>query len=327
MKYLKPFKESKSEYVQYFKYKIVRKEPIENLYKYKDHRRLRVFYEKGTTCCQCGVVGTLIVHGLDKGKNIHVDVCTDDYYPLTIDHILPRSKGGSDDLENLRPMCCICNWERGDDSGRKFPVHIKKHPKEPFSPDKVKSEIKVGDVVYKKVNNELVGEVIDIKTNPQHPNNSLSCQIKGRHPSSLYNLKALYAMNESKNNNWDKYIQDQYNLFIQECEPEKSHMDDINLIFNQLQDEVDDSESIDVYEVISDYEYVMPNVSGEGFLGLVKAMSPLDAIIKMSIIKKDTYTAIAFLDEESRAEVIDEEVIDGRIESLKKELELLEVIH
>jgi 5-methylcytosine-specific restriction endonuclease McrA len=33
---------------------------------------------------------------------------------MTIDHILPRSKGGKDTLENLQPMCSSCNAKKAD---------------------------------------------------------------------------------------------------------------------------------------------------------------------------------------------------------------------
>ncbi|MEA5467916.1 HNH endonuclease [Spirulina sp. 06S082] len=33
---------------------------------------------------------------------------------LTLDHLLPKSKGGSDCLENLRLACLECNQERGN---------------------------------------------------------------------------------------------------------------------------------------------------------------------------------------------------------------------
>jgi 5-methylcytosine-specific restriction endonuclease McrA len=33
---------------------------------------------------------------------------------LTIDHVLPRSKGGSNNLENPRLACRECNRSRGD---------------------------------------------------------------------------------------------------------------------------------------------------------------------------------------------------------------------
>lgn len=33
----------------------------------------------------------------------------------TLDHIKPRSKGGTDDIENLRVICQKCNNQRGDE--------------------------------------------------------------------------------------------------------------------------------------------------------------------------------------------------------------------
>lgn len=32
---------------------------------------------------------------------------------VSIDHVIPRSKGGSDDIRNLRPACLACNVKRG----------------------------------------------------------------------------------------------------------------------------------------------------------------------------------------------------------------------
>jgi len=33
---------------------------------------------------------------------------------MTIDHIIPKSKGGKKNLENLRPLCRKCNGKRGN---------------------------------------------------------------------------------------------------------------------------------------------------------------------------------------------------------------------
>jgi len=36
---------------------------------------------------------------------------------VSIDHVIPRSRGGSDDLDNLRPACLRCNTSRGNRMG------------------------------------------------------------------------------------------------------------------------------------------------------------------------------------------------------------------
>lgn len=35
------------------------------------------------------------------------------FYDLCIDHVLPLSRGGSNEIENLVPACNICNLEKG----------------------------------------------------------------------------------------------------------------------------------------------------------------------------------------------------------------------
>ena len=39
---------------------------------------------------------------------------------MTIDHIVPRSKGGADHLDNLQLLCGACNSMKGDRSQPEF---------------------------------------------------------------------------------------------------------------------------------------------------------------------------------------------------------------
>lgn len=99
--------------VQKFHYTIMEIKPLSHLEEFKEHRRLRVFYHKGCECVQCGRKATQIVLGDGRGQ-LHWDLYDDNFYPLTVDHIHPKSLGGSDELENLQPMCYGCNQKKGN---------------------------------------------------------------------------------------------------------------------------------------------------------------------------------------------------------------------
>lgn len=80
-------------------------------------------------CVVCKRVGTLWLlqahhcHRNDNGdiilrENPHLNLYTvdddDSLVLMTRDHIVPRSKGGLDVLENLQTMCTICNNAKGN---------------------------------------------------------------------------------------------------------------------------------------------------------------------------------------------------------------------
>lgn len=89
--------------------------PIEELSKkFSNHRRLRVFFNKGLKCVSCDKVGKYLITGKDNGGHIHIDLYTDKFELMTIDHIKPKSKGGDDNLENLDPMCSCCNSKKSN---------------------------------------------------------------------------------------------------------------------------------------------------------------------------------------------------------------------
>lgn len=54
--------------------------------------------------------------GVDRGGGKHWDVYADNGVPLTVDHIIPKSKGGSDKPANLQPMCAPCNFAKADNT-------------------------------------------------------------------------------------------------------------------------------------------------------------------------------------------------------------------
>jgi len=44
---------------------------------------------------------------------------------LTVDHVIPRSKGGGSDWENIVASCAPCNRRKGD----RLPQQINMHPR------------------------------------------------------------------------------------------------------------------------------------------------------------------------------------------------------
>ena len=87
---------------------------------FKDHRRLSVFYYKGFLCVNCHRMGTNIRFRYDKKEvkdltrtGVHVDLFCGDIL-MTVDHIVPRSLGGSDELWNKQPMCAPCNTKKAN---------------------------------------------------------------------------------------------------------------------------------------------------------------------------------------------------------------------
>jgi hypothetical protein len=40
-------------------------------------------------------------------------VCCGEQKPLTEDHVIPISRGGSDDIDNIQPLCVVCNSRKG----------------------------------------------------------------------------------------------------------------------------------------------------------------------------------------------------------------------
>lgn len=99
--------------------------PLRDLYtEYREHRRLKVFVHKGRKCVTCERVGTLLLVTLqENGANSsrHVDLYTDDFVLMTVDHETPRyqakllgwSKEVTESLYNKQPMCEPCNNSKG----------------------------------------------------------------------------------------------------------------------------------------------------------------------------------------------------------------------
>jgi hypothetical protein len=183
-----------------FHYKILKERLLADLKTFSSHPRLRVFYHKGTTCVTCGKIGTRLIQGEGRGGN-HWDIYTDDLYPLTVDHIIPKSLGGSDDLDNLQPMCAGCNFKKGNGtkpySGGDFIPngYYKCSLLEDLTP-------LIGKQVWKRKptgkNGKskkvyMFGTVSDITINPQTKKISATVAEK---PGVFFNLNSLFILKD-----------------------------------------------------------------------------------------------------------------------------------
>lgn len=82
-------------------------------------QRFQVFFTKGTKCACCGIEGQFFrKEKLKNDQSFHLNLyALDDdgnEVLMTKDHIIPKSKGGRDTLENYQPMCEHCNKEKGN---------------------------------------------------------------------------------------------------------------------------------------------------------------------------------------------------------------------
>jgi len=78
---------------------------------------------KSLTCVECGTIGKYLAlqrrhDDARKGTGWHYNLYGVDskgnFVLMTKDHIIPKSKGGEDKLDNLQTMCEKCNGQKGD---------------------------------------------------------------------------------------------------------------------------------------------------------------------------------------------------------------------
>lgn len=57
---------------------------------------------------------------------------------LTIDHVIPKSKGGSEDWDNLVVACSSCNTKKGDKLLEQTGMKLAKKPRAPYNTMQIK---------------------------------------------------------------------------------------------------------------------------------------------------------------------------------------------
>lgn len=98
---------------------------------YPSSKFMRMILAHGARCVECGVEGThFAAEKEDNGVRYRLALYAsrDDgtEVRITRDHIIPRSKGGRDIVENTQPMCEPCNVRKGNQyDGEMTPGHFK----------------------------------------------------------------------------------------------------------------------------------------------------------------------------------------------------------
>ena len=84
--------------------------------------RYRCFERDSCVCQACGLIGTAMILDMDTHKNLQevkghfnlYGIEKDQYVLFTKDHIVPKSQGGGNSLDNLQTYCYYCNQLKGD---------------------------------------------------------------------------------------------------------------------------------------------------------------------------------------------------------------------
>jgi len=86
-------------------------------------RNLQLFAWKGTKCAKCGIQGeyfALEAQFSDWPERYYcLNLYSKDNVLFTKDHIIPKSAGGSNSLENLQPLCINCNARKANSVDKK----------------------------------------------------------------------------------------------------------------------------------------------------------------------------------------------------------------
>lgn len=76
--------------------------------------RYQTFYQKGIKCACCGTQGAYFkLCGDPDTDRRHFNLYAADGTLMTKDHIIPKCKGGKNNVQNMQTMCVVCNNNKG----------------------------------------------------------------------------------------------------------------------------------------------------------------------------------------------------------------------
>ena len=87
------------------------------------YNKNNIFTRDGYKCCYCG-----------------------DSKSLTLDHIIPRSRGGKSTFENVVTCCKQCNQKKGDKTPQEVNMYLKKLPYQPTIGEYIQIKMKSSSI-------------------------------------------------------------------------------------------------------------------------------------------------------------------------------------
>jgi 5-methylcytosine-specific restriction endonuclease McrA len=124
-------------------------------------RRVQVFKEKGICCANCKAKASLFILEKEAENRVILHLIgmqNSEIFELTIDHIIPCSLGGADNISNYQILCSKCNTSKGSNSDIKIYIDSVKNEKD-FLAFEQKIKNKIQGMGVKKLLYTSMGEI------------------------------------------------------------------------------------------------------------------------------------------------------------------------